>query len=465
MITINLLLNKILRIENLFYLLAATFFFERIPSVETVLGPVRLYNVVILLLVFGFVAIFINNKLEFQKHTIPSAISILVLFLMIGSLSIINVVNVNRFIAAYISILFCCLTTFFLSIAKFDYDKLLKVFVSLFIFQALFAAYQFVGDKYLQLSPSVTGVKELFQSNVFGIPRVHTTYNEPAYFANALFLGIFLFLFLTFSKFIVFNLPINRLFYFIMTVVMFGLFWITLAKSAWLILPIPLLLALGLLFINIKSKIIQTVFTTIIMFILLGFGLTIISNPKIATSIGDQFVGTVEGNTATSIERKAYSDAAISLIPNNLILGIGPGQFGTVANTLIVDNLFPIDAGYSNAYTILKPGYNFRTQVETEKNITFNVYLEVLLEYGLVAFLFYLLLIFTILKGSIDTLLRTTNILDSKKILQLSLFMYVVCSLGQFFFISPVYINPFFVALGLLININHFDKTNQSNNI
>jgi O-antigen ligase len=463
--TLNNMFNKIMKIENLFYFLSITFFFERIPSIETNLGPLRLYNIINTLIILSFIFIYFNNSKSLSRYTIPPILVYLGIFLIIGSFSIIKVTNVNRFIAAYASLIFCSLTTFFLAIARINYDKVLKLFIALFSFQVIFAAYQFVGDKYLALPPSITGVKELFQSNVFGIPRVHTTYNEPAYFANALFFGIFLFLFLTFSNFKISSIPNLKLFYILMTIIMFLLFWLTLAKSAWLILPIPLAAVLLLLFINLKSKIIQSIFTATIIFTLISLSFVILINPKIASSIGDQFLATIEGNTATSVERKAYSDAALTLIPFNLLTGIGPGQFGTIANTQIVDNLFPIDAGQGNSYSTLKPYYNFRSVTDTEKNITFNVYLEVLLEYGLLAFLVYLLFILLILKDSLVSFYNSKLRLDSKLILQLALCCYIICSLGQFLFISPVYINPFFVALGLLININHFDKTNQTDKV
>jgi O-antigen ligase len=420
-----------------------------------------MFNVINVLILLYLVYLNIFNKDKFKSYELPKVVYLLIIFVILSTFTMMKVENVSRFISAYAGLIFCYLTTGFLSLAKFDYDKLLKLFIWLFVGQALFAFYQFVGDKILVLPVELTGLKPMFQSNVFGIPRVHTTYNEPSYFANALFLGVFLFLILTISKFKLFSSKINSIFYIGMTVILLLIFWLTLAKSAWLILPIPFVIALIAIFINLKSKKIKSILSIFIVIICCLFGTVLTLNKTISVNIYNQFVETVEGTSATSIERKALSDAAISLIPNNLIFGIGAGQFGTIANFEIVNNLFSINAGPLDPYIQYKPSFNYRNDVNTEKNITFNVYLELLLEYGLILFLIFAVFIIIIMKEFIMRIKSKELLLDSRNILSLALFAFIICSLGQFLFISPIYINPFFVALGLLINIDNSFKRDQ----
>jgi O-antigen ligase len=437
-------------------LLASTFFFERIPSIETSLGPIRLFNIVIPLTLFTIFAYGLRKQIDFSKYSIPKETLVLLLFLFFGTFSFFNVINVNRSLAAYISLIFCSFSTVLLSIFKIDSNKLLKLFVYLFIAQFIFSAYQFIGDRFLKLTPDLTGLKDLFQSNVFGIPRVHNTYNEPAYYANALFLGIILFLFLSFSKVNVFwnSFKYFNFVYFGLFLISVFIFIITLAKSAWLILPFPLLIAIFFIFTSINNKIMKGVFVGILLLATVTFGISTRLAPNIVNGITNQFIDTVGGSSATSIERSAYSDAAKELIPEYLLIGIGPGQFGTYANDIIIRNLYPTDVPDTNPYFVTKPNVNYLNKIDTEKNIVFNVYLEVLLEYGLIAFAFYLLFLFITLSNTYKKISSNKLILDETNILRIALSFYVICSLGQFMFISPVYINPFFVALGLLISLN-----------
>jgi O-antigen ligase len=444
-------------------LLASTFFFERIPSIESPLGPIRMYNIVIPLIFGLLILLILSKKIDLKSYSIPYESLVLILFLVLSTLGFKFVINDNRFLAAYLSLIFCACSCILLSIFKIEPIKILRLFVILFIGQFVFSAYQFIGDKYLLLPPELTGIKPLFQSNVFGIPRVHNTYNEPAYYANALFLAIFLFLFLSFSKVNVFGKYIKyyKTTYFVLFLVSVLIFILTLAKSAWLILPLPLLVAIFGLFVSINNRLIKTLFLGTLVLVCLGFGLSTRLAPGVVNNISSQFIDTAEGNSATSIERTAYSNAALELIPQYLFTGIGPGQFGTYAKSIILNNLYPGDVPVSNGYFVTKPNVNYLNVIETEKNIVFNVYLEVLLEYGLLAFVSYILFLLLTITKTLKKLYSNALELDETNVLRLALLFYIICSLGQFVFISPVYINPFFVAVGLLISLNNnYAKSN-----
>jgi O-Antigen ligase len=476
----NSVKNKINYIQNIFkidllkvfiflnYLLISTFFFERIPSIETAFGPIRLYNLVIPLLVILFIYLYSHGLIKINDYKFNYKLIFLGLFVLLGSFSFFNVLNLNRFLAAFISVIFCFSSTFIISTFKFDSLKIIKLFVYLFIAQFIFSAYQFIGDRYFHLPAEITGVKPMFQSNVFGIPRIHNTYNEPSYYANSLFLGIFMFLFLACSKVRIFTnifkISIsNNILFAIFSVISLLIFILTLAKSAWIILPIPLIIVLILVFNSITKTKIKILLIGLVMFCFVGLFTVSKISPKIFSNISGQFSDTVDGNTATSVERTSYSLAAQQLIPQYLFQGIGPGQFGTYAKNNIIQNLFPLDQSLTYPYQIYKPKDNYLNILDTEKNIVFNVYLEVLLEYGLLAFILFMTFLVLLIKDSYKFLSSEYLLqLNPDNILQLSLLMYIICSLGQFMFISPVYINPFFVAIGLLISIQNY-KLNKKN--
>ena len=453
--------------------LSVLFFFERIPSFETALGPIRLSHVLVPFLIVLITVGLYQKRSQIQSLKIPLELICLAVFVLTGVLSFFNITNLARFYSASLGLFLCFGSTILLSVIKLDYQKLIRLYFWLFVALIIFSFYQFAGDM-LGLPSLVTGVKDIFQKNVFGTPRIHGTYNEPAYFANALFLGIFLFLFLPLSKinlitsfkssnkFLVF---IQKHFNYISLILSFlclVLFILSLAKSAWVLLPVIFLIAVPFLMKFDFFKQFKLLFSGLLFLVILALGLLGVSNPAILDNIWTQFVGTFDGQTSTAIERKSYSAAAFELINEKAgVIGIGPGQFGTNARDNIVYHLWPANIPINDYVEPFEKPEIFNNY-QTDKTITFNVYLEVWLEYGLISLISLLALFISVIGVSIYQTwnLKKTNFTQIQAF-QISLTLYLIASLMQWSFISPVYISPIFIALGLLININHNNRNNN----
>lgn len=451
--------------------LASLFFFERIPSFETSLGPIRLSHLVVPFLITMLIVGLYQKRLEIQQIKIPRELILILIFIFTGVFSFVNVVNLPRFYSASIGLFLCFGSTILLSVIKINYQKLIKTYFWLFAGLVIFGFYQFIGDL-VGLPSSLTGVKDIFQKHVFGTPRIHGTYNEPAYFANALFLGIFLFLFISLPKinsiiapkfFKNFSAFFQKYFSYISLILSFLcliLFILTLAKSAWILLPVVILVAIPFLIKFGFFKQFKLLLGGLFFLLALVGGFLTVSNPNIINNVVGQFVATFDGQTSTAIERKAYSTSAFELIVEKAgIVGIGPGQFGVNARDNIIYHLWPNNIPI-NDYIEPFEKLEILNSYQTDKTIVFNMYLEVWLEYGLIPLISLVsLFIWAIGVGAYQVWNLKNSAFNQIHALQISLIFYLIASLMQWSFISPVYISPIFIALGLLININNKSKS------
>lgn len=70
-------------------------------------------------------------------------------------------------------------------------EMVIKIIVWLAVLTSLFAFWQFVGDL-SGWSQQITGLANLYVKNVFGFPRVQSTFFEPSFFANFLLVPLYL---------------------------------------------------------------------------------------------------------------------------------------------------------------------------------------------------------------------------------------------------------------------------------
>lgn len=442
-------------LERTSFLLAISFPFERIPSLETAVGPIRLAMVLVGVSLYLILMLLFKKDPRLLSTRITNEVILVLLFFVAGSLSFWGVTNFTRFIVSYLGILISFSTALIIGLFLGNrWWKALKTILFLFVILIVFSTYQFLGDL-AGLPGNFTGMKDLFMSHVFGLPRIHATFNEPAYFANALFLGLFGFLFLSVSDLnlipvqkgrnLVFSI-INHLHknfrttYFVIFLVLLILFLATLAKSAWLILPITLLPALIIVF---RSKnfhlLVFPISLVALVTLFAGFWFNY-NNPQFIYSVSNNIVETISGNSATAVERSSFLDASLEVLPAHIISGIGSGQFGTYAKDVILYNI---------------TGTNASQLEETEKLIVFNVYAEVWLEQGLIPFLLFLALFIMSVCRGIKSLFRSNDLFSAYNFGVMVLVFYLISSMLQWNFISPLYINPIFVALGLLIYANN----------
>ena len=437
--------------------------FERIPSILTPIGPVRLNMFLTVTISCLLVILIIKKDEELAKIKLNLESKILLIFIGLSNLSFYRVENYNRFVSAYSATLICIFGAIF--VGNF-LDKPFEAFVSqlkIWIFILFFGLYQYLGDM-SGLPTNLTGMKDLFQKHVFGTTRVIATFNEPSYLANALFLIIFAFLFLSFSNIKIFDKSRFRILRYLthdyyrltclaLVSLALVLFILTIAKSAWVILPVVLIFAgIAIVHKNLAKNILPYLLPFCLI-ILIGFSYLLLSNNPVVGGVVASVIETFEGNSATAFERKTYLDSANYYIPDNILLGVGSGQFGTVASQLIINELTPYQSLFFNAPQSLD---------NTEKIIVFNVYSEVILEYGLIAsIVLFGLFAFVLIKNFVlffETC--TIGLLDKINLMRLTFGLYFIASLCQWYFISPIYVNPIWIGFGFLILLNNYKKEN-----
>jgi O-Antigen ligase len=441
--------------------------FERIPSLDTALGTLKLGH----LLVGGGFALmgilWLKRDPDFMKTKIHPMTLVLAAFFLLSLPSLVFVSNQSRLLTTLLATLISFGAVFLVLHFTTNIWGKFKILSFISIGILAFSGFQFFGDL-IGLPIYFTGIKPIFQSNVFGIPRVHATFNEPAYFANALFLFILMFfLYSVFEKNIfkaesatqIKTKATNVLgqigslaqvhyqfVYVMLLLIMLTLFALTIAKSAWLIAPVVLLPVFLLAFFKYNVKYVVG-WVSLVSFIGISlFGIILSSSPSLQSIVVDNIFHhlseTLDGRTATAKERSLYLDSAIELLPKNIITGIGPGQFGTAANKMIL-------AGTEDTLAGVK---------DTSDIITFNVYAEVWLEYGLLSFLSFLSLFGYAIWSNFRASFSRLGQRGETQLMRLVLGFYLVASLLQWFYISPIYINPIFIALGMLLHLDYRQK-------
>lgn len=411
--------------------------FERIPSLNTPIGNIRISQILVLV-GFWFLVLLLLKKDKVLAQTKLNAHSIYIfLFLFFSLPSWLQVINFNRFLSTFIATLLVFGAYFLLSHFTENIYARIQELVFTMIFVGFFGVYQFVGDM-IGLPFWLTGLRETYTKIVFGIPRIHATAIEPLYFASLLFLPIF-----ACFTFIVARRSILKKSYkysnFVLLLFFITLFILTLSKGAWI--AIAIIFPLFLFFIAQKFKILELIkslgswlFNIVILF---GFSL-FYSEAIFSFAIGfwQHLVSTFTFNTATSVERLTFVNSAWQILQQYFITGIGSGQYGVYAEKLIGVATTP------GSFLIVN-----------------NVYLEVWLEFGLVSSCLFLLFIFTPVIRSLIQMGKTRQISDENQIAQFILTFSLLAYYIQWTLFSPVFIMPIFILLGLLCRLTNFANT------
>ncbi|TSC56466.1 MAG: Lipid A core--O-antigen ligase-like protein [Parcubacteria group bacterium Gr01-1014_18] len=127
---------------------------------------------------------FSNKKLYFS----------LILFITIAAFSIIQSINVARSLFIFFATLFTASLAFVIPLVIDTEAKLRQTIGALFItttLACLFGLYQFTADM-LGAPTSWTGLLPRYAHEILGFSRIQSTFAEPLYFANFLFLPFFL---------------------------------------------------------------------------------------------------------------------------------------------------------------------------------------------------------------------------------------------------------------------------------
>lgn len=317
-------------------------------------------------------------------------------------------------------------------------EKPVKAIKYLYIslaFACVFAIYQFIGDM-INIPFEYTFLNERYTKIVFGFPRVHSTAIEPLYFAGMLFLPTVAFFVYWLAKVDLFeriklHVSVKNL----IACGFFGLFIIAAFSKGAIAIIVGLLGLVGLLWLCNKWSFDNTSeLVSIGILGLIALYISIIYIPatnQYVQIIGGHLMDTISGESSTIVERQIFLEAAQTLLPENYLHGIGSGQYGIDAKQML--SVLPREI----------PGYY----------IVNNVYVEVLLEFGLASLLIFLGILFATLAKAWDTFIVQDDWSQPRTVHIIILFFTLFGLMIQWLTFSPIYIMPIFIILGLLVNL------------
>jgi O-antigen ligase len=416
--------------------LIATLPFERIPSLDVGPATIRVSQLIFLFCVYLIVILIIKQDKELRKVKFGALPFFSLIFIALTIPSWFFVIDANRFwvtsIATWISFGIAVIISQFLyhRIVAF-YALLIGMFVS-----GIFGIYQFLGDM-IGLPITLTGLRDQYTKIVFGFPRIHSTALEPLYFAGMLFIPIIAFTLLVLAdrsiikKYPKWLVNIGGLYGFLL------IFFLAFSKGAIAILAF--ILCILVLFWTFKNRSIKSLVRLASIAILpligvYGYLVTQPQTPEFVDSILFHIEETIEGRSATVIQRSLFVDSAIELLPNYIISGSGSGQYGVIASPLLKSIPFQ-DSG---SYLIVN-----------------NVYLEIWIEFGLMALVAFVMIFFYFLYRGFETILKIKDWRKIEVIILITLTFTLLAYIIQWLTFSPIYITPIFIVLGFLDSMLH----------
>jgi len=412
--------------------------FERIPSLNTPIGNIRISQVLVLIGFWFLILLFLKKDSSLRQKSFNTDSIYLILFIIYSSFSWLQVINFNRFLSTYIATLLSFGGFFLLSQFTENIFKRIQELMISFLAVGFFGVYQFLGDM-VGIPPLLTGLRENYTKIVFGIPRIHATAIEPLYFAGMLFLPIFACLTFILARKKILNKHF-RYSNFAILIFFVALFVLTLSKGAWLTLAIVLPFFFLLAARKFKIWELLKSLSWLGFVSVIGFLFSLLYSETIwefTLGFWQHLIATIDFTAATSFERLSLLGTAWIILQDYILTGIGSGQYGIYSQDLLIGLEF-------------EPG-NFA--------IVNNVYLEIWLEFGLVSLWIFLIFIFTPVFRSLKKLFQPGKITSEDEIAQFILVFSLISYYIQWSFFSPIFIMPIFILLGLLSRLTYIDKT------
>lgn len=397
--------------------------FERVPSVEIGGLDMRINFLIIFLTLTVYLSSQLyKRKLKLKFDPIRSSV---ILFLGLMLVSATQAINLNRAITVVISMgLMLCLYLVMSIILQKKEDLVfaLKGLLWGALVSALFGLYQFFGDM-IGLPISMTLLKIGYDSSTFGFARVQAGAYEPLYFANYMFIPMFLILFLNLSGKIkeVFNKRLS-----ITIAVLLAInFVLAISRGAFLAAGVT-----GLILVVMQAKKILTLKNVIIVscFALLTVGGVYFALLRSEPRAIDEFVSHLmvedRDNGESVVLRLSTSAEAVEIFSQNPLLGVGPGNFG------------PEREDYPNE------------PPEGGWPIVNNEYLEIAAEQGVVGIFGFSLLIVIMISRLIFVYRRSTDPVIAN--ISIALLFAFVAVLIQYVTFSTLYITHIWYLIGLI---------------
>jgi len=428
-------------------LLVLSFPFQGFPSLLGEIANLRLSQVIVTIGIVLVILLYFKKDKQLLTQKINFFFFWVLTFLLASIAGWFYVINVNRFLQFLLGILLVFGAAFLISHFTQDIWYKIKLLVISMLLAGLFGLYQLITD--MSGLTRISLLKEGYTKDIFGISRIHSFLAEPLYLAGALFFPIFLVSIWWLINQNLFNLEklirhpllwwlkkpkiVN-----LVLLIFFGtIFLLTYSKSAFLALGINVCLLLLISIVKYKQWfLVKLVPIGIVSVILILFIASSISADfaKTINEIRLNFVTTLTGESATAVERNSFFEAAMALLPQFSVTGIGSGQFG------------PQSAFW------LRRFYN------SEQLVVNNIYLEVWLEHGFISFLLFIGLWFWVVTKNWQQLIQTKDWTNPLIALRLALLLALQSYLIQWFYFSPLYIMPIFILLGLLLALDQQEK-------
>lgn len=425
--------------------------FERIPSLDTNFGTVRISQVLVIVGVYLMVILLIKRDKELLQHKIYLPSFWVLGFILLSIPSWFFIEDLKRFATTQIAT-FLVFGGFFL-VANFTTNlwQRIKELSLVTVFVSLFGLYQWAGDL-VGLPFWLTGMYFNYSKAIFGVPRIIGTALEPQYFAQMLYLPIF-----TFAVFLAFGVKQKikstalskytkkiDLNYVFLTIIL-SVFVLTISKGGFAILGLLFTSLLIYLTIftqkfNLLKKTSLSAFTLVILTGVVGFFSQRVGS--ILQGVLGNALATLLGQSGSAAERGIFLAVANQLTEKYAIFGIGSGQYGVWANHLLKGSSLVSERGYL---------------------IVNNVYAEVWLEHGFASFVVFILaLIYPVVKiiyfinrqftKQSEAFLQNNQSNFQNLIIASVLLFSSLANYLQWLFFSPIFIMPIFIMLGLSYN-------------
>lgn len=159
--------------------------FERLLTMEIFGFTLKISFAILMVLVLFFLSGIRKYRLEIEDK----------LLFLLSFLSFLSIIwSIDQYRSLTISTIFLAVFVGFIALKRFikkeNFDLIEKIIIWSGIWLAVFALWQYFADLY-GLS-SLTFLRENYQKSIFGFPRPQATFLEPLYLANYLFLPFYL---------------------------------------------------------------------------------------------------------------------------------------------------------------------------------------------------------------------------------------------------------------------------------
>lgn len=411
------------------YALVFSLPFERIPSIDAALGGQAVTLRISLFIALAGWLLFRFRLLRNEYFSPSSPIFWLLAYLLVCALSIFVSINPQRSIMVTLITSFTIGTGILVSLLLKEYS-LNKIQITLLIsagIVSVFGIYQFLGDS-VGLGSTLTGLREIYQKQVFGFPRVQSTALEPLFLGNYLLLPFLL----TFSLFI----TRQRKHHVGWALLLFSIvLTLTLSRGAIAASVLGVIICSGMLWRFINMREVLRGVSVIMAGCIIAFSMIFVVGTITDNKGGEDLNNYVkQSSQLKSTPTSADSDRAINkglakeAFLDRPILGYGVGSFGAYAKESMPE-----------------------LYAETGNVTVNNEYYEVVAETGLLGLVALVGFVITLFISAVRRLFSKIDLYTRTWIVALSAMS--VGFLVQYYAFSTLYILHIWVFIGLLLGL------------